>query len=322
MIGISAIKLYTPGTPVAIQDLPEKSALNDGELEYFNTAGITTVVDSGNISSYDLARGACEKLLGETGVEASAIDFIIFIQSRMPEQFISSEATHLQFDLKATKATAFAISNLGCADSSMALKLAKDLLTANRKANNVLICYGNKLFSNYRFRYPVTIIGDGGVAALVTRTESNVIEDIHIESNGNYWDLFKLEYREKSFDEYREVCSDIRKYGFELAIESKNRFAAINENILSKNSLANTDIRHFMLQNISKRAYEYYESAFGIQMSPICAMNLQRYGHLGAADVFVNYATGLEHGIFQKGEQVLIMNNSPVAAWSSVLIEV
>ena len=322
MTGIQSIKTYTPGTPVSIHNLQEKGTLSESELAYFTTCGINTIYDSGDITSYELAKGACEKLLQETGTEASSIDLIIYIQSRMPEQFISSEATRLQYDIKANNALSFAISNLGCADSSMALKLAKDFLVANRKANNVLICYGNKLFSNYRFRYPVTIMGDGGVAALISKTDDHVITDMHIETNGHYWDLFKLEYRDKSFDQYKEECSDIRKYGFELAIESKNRFKQINESILKRNGLAMTDINHFMLQNISSGAYEYYQSAFDISISPICSVNLTQYGHLGAGDIFLNYQTGMESGIFQKGEKVLIMNNSPVAAWSTLLMEV
>lgn len=322
MIGIKAIKTFCPGNLISVQELPERKILSEDERMYYDTCGINTIHDSGEITSYGLAKGACEKLLQETGIDPTEIDFIIYIQSRMPEHFISSEATHLQHDLKAKEAMCFALSNLGCADSSMALKLAKDLLIANRKANNVLICYGNKLFSNYRFRYPVTIIGDAGVAALVGRTEQNQLLDVNIQSNGNYWDLFKLDYQNKNFEEYKETCSDLRKYGFELAIESKNRFKTINEEILSKNQLAQSEINHFMLQNISLRAYEYYESAFEIKMSPICAINLSQNGHLGAGDIFVNYQLGLESGIFTPGQKVLLMNNSPVAAWSSILINV
>src|SRR5438132_4443004 len=160
MAAIQCIKTSTPGAPVSIHQLHEKAILGNDELAYFTTCGITTIYDSDSITSYELAKGACEKLLQETGTEAASIDCIIYIQSRMPEHFISSEATRLQHDIKANNALSFAISNLGCTDSSMALKLAKDFLTANRKAGHVLICYGNKPVSRYRFRYPVTIVGD------------------------------------------------------------------------------------------------------------------------------------------------------------------
>ncbi len=125
MIGIQSIKTYTPGIPVPVHQLQEKETLSESELAYFTTCGVDTVYDSGSISSYELAKGACEKLLQETGTEASSIDLIIYLQSRMPEHFISSESTRLQHEIKAHNALSFAVSNLGCADSSMALKLAR-----------------------------------------------------------------------------------------------------------------------------------------------------------------------------------------------------
>lgn len=322
MIGIKAIKPYFTGRKVNIGELPEAANLQGPELEYYNTAGIKSVYDSGDASSYDLAKGACEQLIAEEGLSGSDIDIIIFIRSRIPDHFISSEATRLKRDIGAAKALTFSISDLGCTDSTMAIRLAKDLLIANRQANNVLITYGSKKFTPERFRYPVTITGDGGIACLISRTEDNEIIDVQLDSNGNYWDLFKIEYKDRAFDQYKEACSDVRKYGFELALESKNRFTDLNKRILSDNGLSSPEIGYFMMQNISGRAYDYYEQAFNIKLSPFCRMNLSQYGHLGAADILLNYQTGISSGMMQKGSHALIMNNSPVAAWSSLLIKV
>ena len=322
MIGIKAIKPLITGERISTASLPEASRLKGQELDYYNGCGIETIVDSGLLSSFDLAKGASLQLLEETGTDPNKIDVIIYIKSRTPEYLISSEATRLKHALKADKALTFALTDLGCADISMALKMARDFLIANRRYNNVLIAYGNKQFMNTRFRYPVNILGDGGIAVLVGRTESNRIVDIQLDSNGHYWDLFKLDYRDKTFEDYREVCSDVRKYGFELAIESKNRFEELNAGIMSSNGLQKSDIHHYLLQNISSRAYEYYESAFDIKISPVCKMNLAQYGHLGSADIMLNYHVGVSSGMFEKGSRVLIMNNSPVAAWSSMLVEV
>lgn len=48
--------------------------------------------------------------------------------------------------------------------------------------------------------------------------------------------------------------------------------------------------------------------------------NIRSYGHLGPADVLLNLRTGLDTGEFGPGETVLVMNNSPAAAWSSALV--
>lgn len=322
MIGIQAIKTYFTGEKIAVENLPEAKNLSGPELEYYNTCGIKSIYDSGDISSYQLALMASEQLLSEQGMSGDDIDIIIFIRSRIPDHFISSEATRLKKDLKADKAFTFSVSDLGCTDSTLALKLAKDLLIANRSATNVLITYGSKKFTPERFRYPVTITGDGGVACLVTRTEDNEILDVQIDSNGKYWDLFKIDYKDRAFEKYKEECTNVRSYGFELAIESKNRFTDLNEKILSENDLTSADIAHYMMQNISARAYDYYEQAFNIKISPFCKMNLSAYGHNGAGDILMNYQSLLSSGMLQKESKVLIMNNSPVAAWSTLLIKV
>lgn len=322
MICLQAIKPFLSGVSTPITALPEFASIAEQELEYAQTCGIQSIYDSGELSSYDLALGASSALLEENNLEGRDLDFIIYIKSRTPDFLISSEATRLKMDLKADRAQVFSLSDLGCADSTMAIKLAKDLLVANRRAQNVLICYGSKKYASVRFRFPVTFTGDGGVACLIGRGEDHVIKDVQVTSNGSYWDLFKLDYQSKTFESYKEECSDLRRYGFELAIESKNRFKDLNESIFASHDLDWNTIGHYFLQNISSRAFDYYEQAFGIKLSPICQINLGRYGHLGAADILVNYHSAQQQGILQKGEHALIMNNSPVAAWGSILIEI
>jgi 3-oxoacyl-[acyl-carrier-protein] synthase-3 len=322
MIGIKAIAPYITGQRVAAAALAEKGDLAGAELEYYNTVGIETVYVAEQHTGYQLARAAAQQLLDETGLEAETLDLIIYIKSRLPEYLVSSEATRLQHELGATNALTYSLSDLGCADMSMALKQAADFLKANPHAENVLICYGCKPASPLRYRYPVTINGDGGLALVVCRTGENQLLDIEIRADGRFWDLFRLEYQHRTFPEYREDLTNPRRYGFELAMESRNVFQELNEKVLLRNRLGREQIGHYLLQNLSQRAYAFYEMAFEIKISPVCAYNLARYGHLGPADVMLNYFTGVESGLFKKGDTVLVMNNSPVAVWSSILMRV
>jgi 3-oxoacyl-[acyl-carrier-protein] synthase-3 len=322
MIGIQSVAAFFPGEQITADTLPEKETLNAQELQLYTSIGVRGVHVAQGYSSFDLALGAARQLLDEGRLPAGDIDLILYIKSRLPGHLISSEASRIQHELGAAKANAVSISDLGCADMSMALKMAADYLTANLQAENVLIVYGCKPYTPRRLRYPVTINGDGGLAAWVTRTADNCLEDIEIQTEGSYWDLFKVEYQDRVFADFIEECSDYRRYGFELAIESKNRFLDLNNTILSRNGLDKSDIDHFILQNISERAYEYYETAFGIRFSPVCRHNLSQYGHLGPSDVLLNLMMGIGNGLFHKGQRVLLMNNSPVAVWSTVLVRV
>ncbi len=320
MINIHAIREYIAGTRYPAGDLPEYGALSDAEREYFDQMGIDAFYDAEGLSAYDLAHRAAEEVMAQAGVAGDEIDCIIYIRPRIPETFISSEATRLQYALGAERALTFALGDLGCVDSTAALRLAQDILKANRRARYVLIAYGHRQYSPRRFRMPVTIQGDGGIAALVGRGENNALVDIEIESNGRYWDLFAMEYRDRTFAEYVEQVSDPRKYGFELAVESKNRFVDLNTRLLQRNGLSVGEVPHIMMQNIARRAFDYYEMALNCSISPVCKLNLSQYGHLGCADILLNYKTGLDTGMINPGESVLLMNNSPVAAWSGVLL--
>ena len=321
MIGIKGIASYFTGDKHSIQDLSEYGKLQDEEREYYNNVGIKTIYDADGCSAHDLALEASRVLLSRYNVAPESIDAILLVKSRVPEHFVSSEATRLQQELGALKALAFSVSDLGCVDSTLALKIARDLMMANPNYNRVLIAYGSKKFTPDRFRYPVTLTGDGGVACLIERTEENVIVDVEIETNGAFWDLFKIEYQDRTFSEYREECRDVRAYGFELALESRNRFSNLNRRLLERNQLSQEDIKNVMMQNISNRAFQYYEDAFGFKLSPFCKMNLSQYGHLGSGDILLNYQLGLQSKMIKPGDYSLILNNSPVAAWGSVLIK-
>ena len=258
----------------------------------------------------------------DTGIDVQKINLIIYIRSRVPKYFVSSDAARLQFETRSTNALAYSLSDLGCADISMALKMAHDFLRANTSSENVVIAYGCKSSTKSRFRYPVTINGAAGMAILVSRTKKNGFVDFNFKINGRYWDLFHIDFRNKLYEDYEETCTDQRKYYFELALESRDHFKRLQEKLFARNSLSVGDINHYILQNISFRAYEYYETAFDISISPVCKQNLEKFGHLGSGDVMLNLLAGTEGKKFHTGEKILILNNSPAAAWSCILIEV
>jgi 3-oxoacyl-[acyl-carrier-protein] synthase-3 len=245
------------------------------------------------------------------------------VQSRVPEFLMASEATKIQAAIGASTAMTFSVADLGCVSINAALITAESLLLANETINNVLIAHGSKPPTLRRFRRPVTLNGEGGFACLVSATgEGPRVLDLKLETNGEYWDLFHVEYRDKAVSEWVETCKNPKAYSFQLAIESRNRFRTINEEVLSRSSLTIDNVDHFIMQNLSLGAFNFYEEFFKIRFAKACHENLKAYGHLGSMDILFNLETGITTGEFSAGDKVLIMNNSPVAAWSSALVEI
>lgn len=146
-----------------------------------------------------MAKNAALKVIADYQVKPTDINLVVHVQTRLPQYLMSSSSGRLQFEVGAKNANAMSISDLGCTDMSMAVKIAADHLKANADARYILICYGNRQYAPSRFRFPITINGDGGVALLIGRTARNQILDVNIKTSGSYWDLLRLTIWAKHF---------------------------------------------------------------------------------------------------------------------------
>lgn len=310
-----------PHRRVPVADLPEFDGLGTDERDAVQRLGIETVIDDDRFSSAELAATAAADCLASGGVSAEDIDVVLVCQSRSPAYLMSSEATYVQERVGACQAVGFTVADLGCAASSAALRLARDLLRANRAYEHVLIAMGSKPYGTRRYRPGVTISGDGGAAMLISQGQRRRLTEVDLQTSGKYWDLYRIDYRDTPSSSWVEVCTDPRRYSFQLATESRNRFRVMIDAILERHQLSLADIDHLVMQNLSQAAFAFYETIFQTPVAQACRRNLGRYGHLGSADIVVNLMAGEESGELGPGSRVLVLNNSPVAAWSVMLYE-
>ena len=321
MTGIAAIAAHLPGELVRVDQLPEHAQLDEPGRHVFGSLGIDTVIVDEASDGADLAAGAASAALASAGVDPGDVDALVVVQGRVPPLLMTSEATRVQETAGLTKAMVLSVADLGCVSISSAFVVGAALLDSHPEWDTVLIAHGSKPPTPRRFRYPVTVNGDGGVAVLLRRDATPRIVDVAVETNGEYWDLYRVDFKDKPVAEWVEECKSLKTYSFKLAIESRNRFSALNEGVLARAGRSLGDVDHFMMQNLSAGAFRFYEEFFGIEFAKACKTNLARYGHLGSMDVPLNLQTGIETGEVAPGDLVLIMNNSPVAAWSTMLVE-
>lgn len=327
-MSIEALASFVPDGNVATQDLPELEALPEQSRAVYERLGIETIRADDELGTAELAGAAARTLLGDYGLDGDDVDALVVAEGRVPEMLMASEAGKIQAMIGARRAVTFATGHLGCVSINAALIAARGMLASLPSTSRVLVVHGSKPPApTRRFRYPVTINGDGGAAVLLSSSDDARhgrarILDMHLEMNGDYWDLFRVVFKDRPEDEWLEECKSLSTYSFQLAIESRNRFGVINESILHRNGLTYEKVEHFVMQNLSLGAFSFYEEAFGIRFAKACTENLRSFGHLGSMDILLNLHTGIRTGEFSRGDKVLIMNNSPVAAWASVLVEV
>ncbi|GLY70030.1 3-oxoacyl-[acyl-carrier-protein] synthase III C-terminal domain-containing protein [Amycolatopsis taiwanensis] len=319
MIGVGGIHCVLPETMTAVGDLPEFSELDREAAAFAAGSGVRTVGVFGELDCGELAAQACRELLATHPTEP---DVLILVAPRAPDVLLGSDACRVQVDAKLPNTFAFTVDGLGCTGSSAAWALARDLLVADPSRRGVLIAHASRPTGADRVRFPVTVIGDGACAMTITRDARPILRAHRMVTDGTFHDLFSVDYKQVPWYEWREECASPDRYRFELAMNSRLRFGELVDGVLADANVSKKDIAATVMQNVTVSAYEFYAGLLGLPIHPVCGESLADYGHLGAMDVVLNLDRLLAGGELATGDLVLVLNNSPVAAWAATLWEV
>ncbi|MGC7102082.1 3-oxoacyl-[acyl-carrier-protein] synthase III C-terminal domain-containing protein [Amycolatopsis lurida] len=318
-IGIGGIHCVLPDDRVAVPELPEFGSLGREEAEFAVESGVRTVGVFPDNGTAELAARACRDLLAEQPGEP---DVLVLVAPRAPDVLLGSDACHVQAESKLASAFSFTVDGLGCTGSSAAWALARDLLLADPAKQSVLIAHASRPTGVDRVRFPVTVIGDGACAMTVVRGGRPVLRAHRMATDGTFHDLFQVDYKQVPWYEWREECASADRYRFELAMNSRLRLGELVDQVLADAGVGKKDVAATLMQNVTAGAYDFYGSLLGLPIHPVCGEQLAGYGHLGAMDVVLNLDRLLRGGELAPGDLVLVLNNSPVAAWAATLWEV
>ncbi|THC51880.1 3-oxoacyl-[acyl-carrier-protein] synthase III C-terminal domain-containing protein [Streptomyces sp. A1499] len=318
-IGIGAIHCLLPDERVAVADLPELARLTDEELKFAEQAGIKSVGVFPDTEPTELAARACRELLA---AHPGAPDLMLHIGSRAPDVLIGSDSGKIAHLAGLTGTFPFTVDGLGCAGSSAAWALGRDLLIGAPSRHSVLLTYGSRPTAADRVRRPVTVIGDGAFAMTLVRGGRPLLKAHRMETDSSFHDLFKVEYKNSPWSQWREVCDDNDRYSFELAMHSRTRLGKLVDQVLADAGIGKDDVAATLMQNVTSSAFDFYKATLGLPIHPVCATHLAELGHLGPMDVVLNLDRLLATGEVGRGQHVLVLSNSPVAAWTVTLWEV
>lgn len=317
-IGIGTIHCVLPDTLIPVEELPEFAALGHDEALFARTCGIDAISEFADVASGELTTRACQELLEHDPV---APDLLVMVGPRAPDVLLGSDVCRVQAEAKLPGAFAFTVDGLGCAGSSAAWGIGRDLLLADPGRRSVLITHASRPTGADRVRFPVTVIGDGACAMTLARGGRPVLRAHRMVTDGAFHDLFEVDYKQTPWYEWREECRSPDRYRFELAMHSKVQLGKLVEQVLADAGVQRSQVAATVMQNVTASAYDFYESLLGLPIHPVCRENLRRYGHLGAMDVVLNLDRLLASGDLAEGELVMVLNNSPVAAWAVTLWE-
>ncbi|MES9521925.1 3-oxoacyl-[acyl-carrier-protein] synthase III C-terminal domain-containing protein [Streptomyces capoamus] len=318
-IGVGAIHCLVPDERTKVTELPEMGLLGHEEAEFARNSGVETV---GVFDGRATAGLAAEAVRGLGPADTGRPDLLILVSPRSPDVLLGSDVGQVQAEAGLTGTFAFTVDGLGCTGSSAAWALARDLIVADPGRDSVVIAHASRPTGADRVRYPVTVIGDGAYAMTMVRGGRPVLRAHRMESDGTFHDLFRVDYKSAPWYEWREECQSADRYRFDLAMHSRQRLGRLVDEVLADAGIGKQDVAATLMQNVTAGAFDFYETLLGLPIHPVCRRHLEEFGHLGAMDVVLNLQLLLDEGGLRRGDHVLVLNNSPVAAWAATLWEI
>jgi 3-oxoacyl-[acyl-carrier-protein] synthase-3 len=317
-IGIGGIGVVLPDRFVSPAALADTEQLDSDQRDFVEATGIRTV---GVLEeeARALAARAVRTLVADTGAEP---DVLLLAAPRSPDVLLGSDVAAVQAGAGLRRAFGLTVDGLGCVGSSAAWALAADLLRADPSRTSVMLAHASRPTGPDRVRFPVTVVGDGACAMTLVPGGRPVLRAHRAELDGRFHDLFRVDYKAGPAYEWREVCDDVDQYRFTLALHSRDRLKRLVEQVLADAGVDADRVAATLMQNVTAGAFDFYESLLSLDIHDVCRENLRRYGHLGAMDVVLNLRDLLAGGDLARGDLVLVLNNSQVAAWAVSLWEV
>ncbi|MFT6220759.1 MAG: 3-oxoacyl-[acyl-carrier-protein] synthase-3 [Candidatus Endobugula sp.] len=312
---ISAIDYYLPSNIVNTRAMmaetqPERLGFTDKIIE--DLIGIKEVRHaSENEKPSTLASNAANKALSKFNGNPDEIDLLIFCG--IDRDYIEPSTAHIiQENLGLRNAVCFDVSN-ACLGFMTGMNIANAAITSG-SARHVMICTGERPSSISKVTIPhlrelkdrteffnkigALTVGDAGVAAIISRSESNSeIKSLNFSSNGQ---LSKLCY----YKHDRGVISEGQMLMKEISNAILDAHRELLPQTLKNAAIKTEDIDCLITHQVGKRPWERYPKIMGVEKERM-TKTFDTLGNITSATFGINYAMALESGKIRSGDLVM-----------------
>ena len=333
-VGITALSACVP-----------KNVINNYEydLDIFPKEDVKKVVDKigvyerrfadENTCSSDLCYAAAERLIADNDIDRSEIDLLVFV-SQTPDYRMPATSIILQERLGLQKSVIAFDVNLGCSGFIYGLSIVYAFMekAGLRKA---LLLDGetrSKVYSPHD-RRTAFIFGDGGIAALVERSERFGESHFSLNSDGARADLIKIPaggYRqmssaesvvEKVVDEYGNRRSDEQGYMngadvfnfviIEVPKDIKRLFNAVNEDVSQMDYYIFHQANSFINSFVAKK----------LKLDPTkMPSTIQKFGNTSSVSVPLTIASELKEQLAHGTNRLMLSAFGVGMAWATAIV--
>jgi len=252
-------------------------------------------------------------ILSKNNLSGNDISLIIDFSTTSHDENGISLCYKVQSEIRADKALTLAIGNGSCALFHLALKTAISIMKEDKNIKYAVLFAEDRVIGR-RINIPSNVLGDGASVVLLERDcQEAVINDIHFMSIGKYHDILGINHREEDNFNAKRFEQYIIPIHYKVILDLTNT-------ILKRNKLEIKDIKLVLYQNMCLNDYSGLIGMLGIHPNQVFTDGLEGRGHIFGSDLVINYCLAREQKLWNRGQNILLINSGAGFSWGVTLI--
>lgn len=329
-VGIVSVGVYIPEPFLTAADIAQQSGIPEDVIR--DKFGITQKHMAGpNDHTNQMAIRAAQDCLSKTDISPEEIDLVLCTTEEWKEYLLWTAGIKLAYEIGATRAWAIDV-QMRCGTTIAAMKMAKDLMTADPDINTVLIAGGYRNgdlinFKNPRTSFMFNLAAGGGAMLLRRNWPRNHVLGAHLMADGWMADhVIVPASGTKQFPTDQAVAQGLFYLDLVEPEAMKERLNAVSmdnwmhciDEALRKSGYARQDLDYLNVLHMKKSAHLDMLQRLGLTEQQ--SVYLSDYGHLGQQDAMLSIHEGLKQGRLKDGDLMVIVAAGIGYAWGACCV--
>jgi 3-oxoacyl-[acyl-carrier-protein] synthase-3 len=330
VVGIVAAGVYLPEPVVTAADIAAASGIPEGVIR--EKFGITRKHVPGPADhTNQMGIWAAQDCLAKSDIKPDEIDLVLCTTEEWKEHLLWTAGIKLAHAIGATRAWALDV-QMRCGTTIAALKLARDLMTADLEINTVLIAGGYRNcdlvnYRNQRTTFLFNLAAGGGALLLRRDWPRNRVLGSHLMADGSMADHVlvpasgTVQFPTDAARASGLCCLDLVE-----PEAMKNRLNAVSmdnwmhciEEALRKSGCTRGDIGYLNILHMKRSAHLEMLQRLGLAEDQ--SVYLSDYGHIGQQDAPLSIVEGLKQGRLKDGDLMVIVAAGIGYAWGAACV--
>lgn len=326
---ITGLGFYVPETVVTNDDLTQYMDTNDAWIQERTGIKQRRYFTFGKDTNASMAAAASRQALERAGVEAAAVDLIVYA-TITPDYYFPGSAYLMQRELGMDGIAVIDVRQQ-CSGFVYALSIADQFIRGGMYKTVLVIgseIQSSLLNKSTAGRNVAVIFGDGAGAAVVQATDDaeHRILSTHLHADGRYAEDLMVKDPGSSRDgrwitEATLAAGDynVTMNGNAVYKHAVVRFAEVINEALDANGYTGADLDLLVPHQANIRISEYVRQQMGLPEDKVYN-NIERFGNTTAASIPIAMTEAYEQGRIKSGDLICLAAFGSGFTWASALI--